>query len=254
MTLPSGPSGEGFLGLPNPSRSHSKRRPRAAVVGKPGYFFDSLLHASAQVELFDEELECEPYRRGIRTDSLPPSRLGSHLGELMAAGTFACLLGYAALPREILASGRYATVLFAPAFEPVRGRGAAGSPPEGELTVGVRSGRRNREGRGGARVLRARDIAAGKGLGEILPAPDRPRLVVIDPLVMDPSLFPVRANLDPGGLGWYPLLRLLRELFTSGEVPAALVRPCRLSLSDPGPSFVLARLAAKLVAYALAGK
>jgi hypothetical protein len=224
-------------------------------VGKPGYFFDSLLHASAQVELFDEELESEPYRRGIRTDSLPPSRLGSHLGELMAAGTFACLLGYAALPREILASGRYAPVLFAPAFEPVRGRGAAGSPPEGELTVGVRSGRRDREGsKGGATVLRARDIAAGKGLGGLLPGDRRPRLVVIDPLVMDPSLFPVRANLDPGGLGWYPLLRLLRELFTSGEVPAVLVQPCRLSSSDPGPSFVLARLAAKLVAYALAGK
>ena len=78
--------------------------------------------------------------------------------------------------------------------------------------------------------------------------------MVIDPLVMDPSLFPLRANIDPGGLGWYPLLRLLRELFASGEVPAALVRPCRLSSADPGPSFVLARLAAKLVAYALAGK
>jgi hypothetical protein len=254
LTSPSVPPGDGFLGLPRHSHSSRKRRPRAAVVGKPGYFFDSLLRASAQVELFDEELEYEPCRRGIKTADLPPSRLGPHLGELMSAGTFACLLGYSALPRELLESGRYATILFAPALEIVRARGAAGSPPECELAVGVRSGRRDGAGKRGVRVLGAREIASGKGLGGILPNPDRPRLVVIDPLVMDPSLFPVRANIDPGGLGWYSLLRLLRELFTSGEVPAALVRPCRLSSSDPGPSFVLARLAAKLLAYALAGK
>jgi agmatinase len=222
-------------------------------VGKPGRFLDSVLQASVQVELFDEELEYEPCRRGIRTDILPLSLLGSHLGELMAAGTFACLLGHAAFPRKVLESGQYATVLFAPALESSQGKATAGSFPECELAVGVRSGRRDRENRGGARVLRARDITDGKGLGGLLPSPDRPILVVIDPLVMDPSLFPVRGNIDPGGLGWYPLLRLLRELFETGNVPAALVRPCRLSASDTGPSFVLARLAAKLVAYALAG-
>ena len=173
----------------------------------------------------------------------------------MAAGTFACLLGYAALPREFLENSRYATILFAPALASVREREAAGSLRSCELVVGVRSGRLDREGnKGRAKVLGARDIAAGKSLGGLLPGSDRPRLVVIDPLVMDPSLFPVRANLDPGGLGWYPLLRLLRELFTSGEVPAVLVLPCRISSTDSSPSFVLARLAAKLVAYALAGK
>jgi hypothetical protein len=224
------------------------------MVGKPGPFFDSLLRSSAQVELFDEELEYEPYRRGIETGAVPPSRLGPHLGELTAACTFVCLLGYSVLPREFLEGGRYATVLFASSLEYAREGGAAGSLPECELAVGRRSPRREREGKGGTRVLSAREIAAGKGLGETLPAPGRPRLVVIDPLVMDPSLFPVFANVDPGGLGWYPLLRLLRELFESGEVSAALIRTCRLPSSDSGPSFVLARLAAKLLAYALAGR
>jgi agmatinase len=224
------------------------------VTGKRGFFFDSLLRASSQVELFDEELESEPWRRGIRTAAHPPSRLGPHLEELMAAGTFACLLGYSSFPRELSESGRYATVLFAPSRDSLREGGAVSSPQSCALAVGVRAGGREREGKGGARVLSAREIAAGRGLGELLPAPDRPRLLVIDPLVMDPSLLPVPANIEPGGLGWYPLLRLLRELFESGKVQAALMRPCRLTPSDPGPPFVLARLAAKLVAYALAGK
>ena len=226
-----------FLGAKNPGPG----RPfRAALLGSPGAFFESLLRASAFVELYDEELDCEPFRRGIRTERVPPAALSARLGKVRSRGAFPCLAGYGPSPVMPAVHGLGETVVLAPEVAPWRGAA---------LILGVRSG-----GRGGGprppsgKVLSAREILAGRGRRL---SPPHPTLLVIDPHVMDPALFPVRRNLEPGGLTWYPLTALLKALFESRTVAAVLMLPAALPPSNPLPSFMLAKLTAKVLAYAL---
>ena len=97
-------------------------------------------------------------------------------------------------------------------------------------------------------ILTARAIVTGEGRGRIKSFPPS-SLLIVDPLVMDPSLFPVPGNLEPGGLRWYELTALLRKIFADCKPRATLLLPCGLPPRDPVPSFVLARVMAKIIAY-----
>lgn len=249
MRNPSPVPGRQFLGLKNPANGRSCR---AVVAGPPGRFFEDFIAASAFVELYDEELEYEPYRRGVRTESLSSNGLARCLKGLVDDGTFVCLVGYRGLPGTFLEGSSCGAVAFSPRREiDGWGPGEEGTLPV-ELTVGPRSGGREEPGNSGARVLTARRIASGVRIEPGDLSRERPRILVIDPFVMDPSLFPVRGNVEPGGLQWHPLTELLRAVFSGSPPVAALILPRRLPARDSGPAFILARLAAKLVAYALA--
>lgn len=230
----------GFLGVKNPS----PRSPlRAAVLGRPGRFFESFLRSSAYVELYDEELDCEPYRRGIRTERVPPAALAGRIAKLTPRGIFPCLVGYGSLPGDLPTGGWEETVVLAP---------KVAGWEKAALLCGVRSGGRGADPRPPSQqVLSSRQIMADGGPRNRGVFPSRPSLLVIDPLVMDPPLFPVRGNIEPGGLSWHRLTALLRILFESGTVGMALVLPAPLPRSNPSPSFLLARLTAKVIAYAL---
>lgn len=230
----------GFLGVKNPS----PRSPlQAAVLGRPGGFFESFLRSSAYVELYDEELGCEPFRRGIRTERVPPSALAGRTGKLTSRGVFPCFVGYSSLPGDVLAGGRHETVVLAP---------EAAGWEKAALILGVRSGGRGADpGPPSQKVLSSREIMSGRRPRSRGFSPSRPCLLVVDPLVMDPALFPVRRNIEPGGLSWYRLTALLRALFESGTVEAALLLPASFPIASPYPSFLLARLTAKLIAYAI---
>jgi hypothetical protein len=69
--------------------------------------------------------------------------------------------------------------------------------------------------------------------------------------VLDPSLLPVPDNIEPGGLDWYLLTDILRTLCRRQRPAGAVLLPCRLPRRDPAAAFILARLAAKLLAYVL---
>lgn len=233
-----------FLGLKHPAR---RRSFGAAVVGPPGKFFEAVVAASAFVELYDEELEFEPWRRGIVTECVAAGGLGRRLEAFEADGVFPCLIGYPALPPDRSGNESLDTILFAPSP-------AGGDLLEkGSLLVGHRAGALPR-GRKTPRVLTAREISRGRKKKFTGPARRRRVLLVIDPHVLDPSLLPVKGNLEPGGLQWHPLISLLRDIFAGERVAAALILPCALRRTDPGPSFILARLAAKMIAFALAGR
>lgn len=251
MKDPSPTPGREFLGLKNPAAGRSCR---AVVAGPPDRFFEALIAASAFVELYDEELEYEPYRKGIRTEKLSPKGLAHRLGNLVDDGTFLCLAGYRGLPDPFMEGRGCGVVAFSPRGEvDWQGPGEKGNLAV-ELVVGPRSGRKKEAGDSQARVLTARQIASGVRIQPGDLSPGRPRVLVVDPFVLDPSLLPVRGNIEPGGLQWHPLTELLRAVFTGTPPVAALILPCRLPARDRGPAFILARLAAKLVAYALAAE
>jgi hypothetical protein len=233
----------GFLGLPE---SPGSRLPAAAVLGPPSAFFTALLRASLQVELYDEEMEFEPSRKGIVTGRCPATRAEGKAEEFARRGTFVLCIGY---PPERLAPGDLAAggvVVFSPAGLPEKWKGEwpwKGAPL---LLLGRRRGAAGLTEEFSARTL-VRDGVAALGRRKLPPAP----MIVIDPLVLDPSLLPVPGNVEPGGLGWYLLTDLLRTLCARQKPAGALLLPCRLPRRDPGAAFVLARLAAKLLAYAL---
>jgi len=236
----------GFLGLPG---SPGSRRPAAAVLGPPTPFFSALLQASLQVELYDEEMEFEPSRKGIVTGRYPAARVDGKAEELARRGAFVFRVGYPPerrVPGDLAAGG---AVVFSPAGLP--GRWEDRWPRKGTplLLLGRRTG--VPAAGGTAADISARSLirkgASALGRRRFPPAP----LIVVDPLVLDPSLLSVPDNVEPGGLDWYLLTHLLRTLCARQKPAGALLLPCRLPRRDPGAAFILARLAAKLLAYVL---
>lgn len=74
--------------------------------------------------------------------------------------------------------------------------------------------------------------------------------VTIDLDALDPSILPATGTPEPGGLGWYEILALLRETARRREIVAAdLVELAPLS-GQPASDFLAAKLAVKVVSYA----
>jgi hypothetical protein len=234
----------GFWGLKNPA---SGRALRALILGHPGSFFKDLLQASLFVEYYDEELEYEPYRLGVGTESVPPSKLTARLEGLKNTAVF--LVGYPPSPALTNSEAGRGRVLFTPSTD----AGGKWNLRASDTVIGPRrAGRAEGGGGGRPRVVTARELESSPGKDFQLPAAGEGMLVV-DPLVMDPSLFPVPDNVEPGGLRWYPLTSLLRSLLSRAAPSPVLLLPCRLAKKDPLPPFVLARLLSKMIAYALSG-
>jgi hypothetical protein len=229
----------GFWGLKAPRRGAAAK---AAILGAPGPFFEALLEASRYVELYDDETASEPWRRGVSTGIVPPGGLGNRLRG--TPRTFTCLVGYPSVPPAFLEEG-VPRIVFA----------ASGEAPEGlvygagDLLIGGRAGTPC-GGEAGPRTLLAREAAlsSAKSRAALYPAES---LIVIDPLVMDPSLMPIRENIEPGGLTWYPLTGLLGECLAESAVRGVHILPRRLPRRDTYPAFVLARLLSRLLALAL---
>jgi hypothetical protein len=229
----------GFWGLKGPRKGAAAK---AAILGAPGPFFESLLEASRYVELYDDETASEPWRRGVSTGIVPSGSLGSRLRGTNRA--FTCLIGYPSVPPAFLEES-VPRVVFA----------ASGEAPEGlvygagDLVIGVRAGRPCGE-EAGPRTLHSREAAVLSDESAAAPYPAE-SLIVIDPLVMDPSLMPIRENIEPGGLTWYPLTGILGECLAESAVRGVHILPRRLPRRDTYPAFVLARLISRLLALAL---
>jgi agmatinase len=99
-----------------------------------------------------------------------------------------------------------------------------------------------------ARDLQGRDAAdeiIDEIIGRLLPRV----YVTIDLDVFDPSLMPAVGTPEPGGLGWYETLALLRQVAARREVVGFdVVELCPLP-GNPAPDFTAARLIYKMLAY-----
>lgn len=229
---------KGFWGLNGPPPG---RPCRAVVCGPGGAFFNAVVRASFHVETYDEEYECEAYRRGIRTEV----RSAAAVSSLVTQGRpFACLLGYPTLPFSGTEQTGAVRVVLS------HDGALASSLAAGDILIGPRGGAPSGRGRR-PRVVTAREMWGGKRGRKALPARDTCVFLVVDPLVMEPGLFPVRENVEPGGLSWYSLAALIKELFSGTPVRGVLIRPRLLPRGDPLPAFVLARLVSKILTAAV---
>jgi agmatinase len=239
------------------------------------------LEASTQVELYDDELGCEPCRHGIAT--LPPLEISAEdpvtaLGELRegigAIAAEAPLLAVVGGEHTVTVAAVEAarrrhgelTVLQLDAHADLRDR-YDGTPwshacvmrriAEGGRVIGVGI-RALCEEEAAARSdlpvvhFPARDIVGREGWqGEVLDELGERVYVTVDLDAFDPSEVPAVGTPEPGGLSWYPALRLLRLVAESRTIVGCdVVEACPVDGADP-TAFFAARLLYKLIGYAL---
>lgn len=242
----------------------------------------AILRASQALELYDEELDADPFSIGVAT--LPPFVPEAHdmeaaLGEIRAEARRHLEAG-----KLLVALGGEHSVTSALAFaaRDVHGEigvvqldahadlrdSFEGTPwshasvmrrivEEGlpTLAVGIRSLSRPE-----AELIRERDLPVlwGDELAEAnLPARFRERLdalperlyLTVDLDFFDPALVPATGTPEPGGATWYRTLSLLRELFRRKEVVAMDVVELAPIGGQPASDFLAAKLAYKCLGY-----
>jgi agmatinase len=239
----------------------------------------ALLHASTQVETWDEDLDLEPCAAGVAT--LPPCSPSSPDPEValreiegvarrhLLRGKLLLSLGgeHALTPALVRAvhgvlSEPFGVVQFdahADLRDEYQGSAAShacamrrildlGLPT---LGVGIRSLSAPE-----ASLLHERRLPViwGRDLDRAEELFDRylaglPQTIYLtfDVDYFDPSLVPATGTPEPGGGRWYPTLRLLRRLFASKRVVAADIVELAPIAGLPTSDFVAARLAYKLV-------
>ncbi len=245
----------------------------------------AIIEASTHMELYDEELGCEPYRAGIETlgpigpmDS--PEAMVEAVREavegVLDGGSIPVLLGgehSVTLGMVKALKARYPglSVLQLDAHADLRDT-YEGSPYNHAcvgrriteicplVQVGVRSLSAEEAGflksPGGASVktYNAAEILKSGEFGAALAARvagelTDPVFVTIDIDVFDPSVMPSTGTPEPGGLGWYEVTALLKGVASKRNVVGFdLVELC----PQPGnvaPDFMAARLVYKMMAY-----
>ncbi len=262
----------------------------------------AIIEASTHMELYDEELGCEPYKAGIETlPALEPRDDSADMiaavqvaaGEVLLRGGIPVLIGgehsvtlgmvralidrYPALSvlqldahadmRDSYEASPYNHACVARRISelcPVVQAGVRSLSAEeaGFLKTGRVPGSGRATGSAGTGIKTY--YAAGVGgkadwtnadlLARIVGDLTQEVFVTIDIDVFDPSIMPATGTPEPGGLGWYEVLGLLRAVASKRKVVGFdLVELC----PQPGnvaPDFMAARLVYKMIAYIEAGK
>jgi len=243
----------------------------------------AILEASRYIELYDQELDCEPYEAGIATlPALSLSRAGAAeaVAELRTAydaildagDRFIITLGgeHSITSAPVLAwadrlGGRRLSVLQIDAHTDLR-PAYEGSPfSHASVMARVRdrvdivaAGIRaiTREERDVIRasnhihVFFADDIQTGDAwIDDVMAKLGDPVYLTFDVDGLDPSLVPSTGTPEPGGLQWYPVLKLLRRVFRERTVVAADVVELAPIPGYATPDFLVAKLVYKVIGY-----
>ncbi len=244
----------------------------------------AIIEASRYIELYDQELDAEPYEGGIATlPALSLSRAGAEaaIAELRAAydalleragDRFIITLGgeHSISSAPVLAwadrLGRRLSVLQIDAHTDLR-PAYEGSPWSHAsvmarvldradiVAVGIRA--LTAEERTLARqradsisIFFADDIHTGDAwIDDVLHRLGDDVYLTFDVDGFDPSLIPSTGTPEPGGLTWYPVLQLLRRVFTEKHVVAADVVELAPIPGLFAPDFLVAKLVYKMIGY-----
>ena len=244
---------------------------------------EAIIEASGQVELFDEESGSEPWKAGIETlpplpvEELPPEEMvkavRTAVGAVVSRGRIPAVLGgeHSVTVGAVLAlkdSYKDLSVLQLDAHADLRDTYegskynhacvarriiAAGCPIVG---VGIRS-MSAEEGEflsslpEGVRTVYAKDVAGSGSIDTEFIANGLTGDVYIttDLDVFDPSVMPATGTPEPGGLGWYEVLEVVKAVASNKRVVGFdVVELCPMA-GNAAPDFTAARLVYKLMGY-----
>jgi agmatinase len=251
----------------------------------------AIIEASRYIELYDQELDAEPYEVGIAT--LPAlsltgagpaeavAELRSAYDRVLDAGPdkFVVMLGgeHSVSSAPILAwadrlqqEGRRLTVLQFDAHTDLRPE-YEGSPYSHAavmhrvhdrveiVAVGIRAMTADE-----MRLVRrsdnihlflADDIHGGDAwMDDVLSRLGDDVYITFDVDGFDPSLVPATGTPEPGGLQWYPVLKLLRRVFAERMVHGVDVVELAPLPGLTAPDFLVAKLIYKMIGYRSAGR
>lgn len=243
----------------------------------------ALLHASAAVELYDIETATEPWRHGIRTE--PALACPGDPEELCRA--------VEQRVRALLDEGQLAVVIGGEHSVTIGAVRAAAERFDGLTVLQIDAHADTRESYEGSPfnhacvMARAREVCPIVQVGirsvdgdempgldpervfwahEILAEPrdawiDRvasllgPRVyVTIDLDGLDPSLLPATGTPEPGGLGWYDVMALLRRVARGAEVVGFDVVELLPAAGQHASSFAAAKLVYRFLAEIFAAR
>ena len=241
---------------------------------------EAILRASAQVELYDEQLGSEPFHAGIFTDAMLDvsgttehvvRRIETRFGELMDAGKWVVMLGgeHAITPGGVAAAASRhpeLTVVQLDAHADLRQHYAGDRWSHAcamarcvDLGVPITAiGIRNycideaqwiRQGIPGYRIVHAWEMEHETWIERTLEGLDeKPVYLTIDFDYFDPAVIPATGTPEPGGGAWWPTLRFLERLIKRTNVVA-----CDLVELAPSPGLHHADFTAAKLAYKLIG-
>jgi agmatinase len=250
----------------------------------------AIIESSRYIELYDQELDGEPYEAGIATlPALALTGAGPEeaIGELRAAydrlmeaapDKFIIALGgeHSISSAPILAwadrlarEGRRLSVLQIDAHTDLRPE-YEGSPYSHAsvmarvmdrveiVAVGIRAitademrlARRSEN----IHLFLADDVHSGEGwMDDVLARLGDDVYITFDVDGLDPSLVPSTGTPEPGGLQWYPVMKLLRRVFAERTVHSADVVELAPIPGFPAPDFLVAKLIYKMIGYRFGG-
>jgi agmatinase len=246
----------------------------------------AIVDASRYIELYDQELDDEPWEVGIATLpglSLTGAGPEAAIGELRAAydqlldasgDRFIIALGgeHSITSAPVLAwadrlerEGRRLTVLQFDAHTDLRLE-YEGSPYSHAsvmarvhervdiVAVGIRALTRDERelarGADNIHLFMADDIHSGDAwMDDVMARLGDDVYITFDVDGFDPSLVPSTGTPEPGGLQWYPVLKLLRRVFTERKVHAVDVVELAPIPGLMAPDFLVAKLIYKMIGY-----
>ncbi len=236
--------------------------------------------ASQQVELFDEEVRREPWRRGIH--SAPPvifrganpaplvQDLYERVRDYLRDGKFVVTLGgeHSISPGPVRAVAEVwpdlTVVHFAAhsdlrdSYQGLRDNHACAGARMREharlVQIGIRSQcpeERARIDAGEVRTIFAWEMQDGDWAARVLGmiAAGSPVYVTMDLDYFDPSIMPATGTPEPGGGLWHPTMRFLRRLAEHARIVGFDVMELAPMPGLHAPDFLAARFVYKLLAY-----
>lgn len=245
----------------------------------------AILRASTNMELWDEELEANIYEAGIHTFSPLPVRSSpaemvelvySSAGSLVKKGKFVVLLGGEhSLTRGAVRAFReehpklsvlqidahtdlrqeYDSTVYSHACA-MKWIFDSGIPL---VQVGIRSTSEEERvfyGRNRSNIFTASMIAgdpSGRWVDEAVSRLSDKVYISLDVDGLDPSIMPSTGTPEPGGLGWYQVLEILRKTASLRTIVGFDVVELAPVESNPAPDYLCARLIYKLLGYVFSG-
>jgi agmatinase len=243
----------------------------------------AILEASRYIELYDQELDAEPYEVGIATLpalSLSGAGPAAAVAELRAAydalldagDRFVIMLGgeHSITSAPVLAwadrlPSERISVLQIDAHTDLRleyegseyshASVMARTMERVDITaVGIRA--LTRDERELARrsdnihIFFADDIHSGDDwIDDVVKTLNDTVYITFDVDGFDPSLVPSTGTPEPGGLQWYPVMKLLRRVFNERRVVSADIVELAPIPGLAAPDFLVAKLAYKMIGY-----
>ncbi len=239
---------------------------------------EAIIKASTQVELYDEELDAEPYQVGIATvspfgdfDDEPEQaveRIASECEKMLKKDKFVVGIGgehtvTVGMVRAFVKHHPNLWVLQLDAHSDLRDE-YEGSPYNHacvmarvqemcpSVGVGIRSGILGEREllKKDSRLFYAHEMVLNKRWSQqALDALGEPVYISIDLDFFDPALVPAVGTPEPGGLSWYDTLGFLRRICQSRKVVGFDVVELSPRQNLPASDFVAAKLIYKLLAY-----